>query len=493
MGQYHQEFNERVSCIPFHGIGLSVDVYSPDVIDLTEQLHQNDLSFNYLEIFQASQIVLEEVRARLPAIFLEYHADGLWMTQPDWMTVYPCEDELKATNLHLRTLQCSWLNQECATKQMAGHSFGTYLPPLFTEDSARMTASNTLWAQRWFDREWQADTLCPPLFLLETPPLTYFCYGDLSYPEYFRILTDQCSCGLVLDIGHIWTVYRYAREWQGKSVEKFVEGFLSTFPLDRVVQIHIAGLDFHPAVPRQIKDADTHPNWIDAHDATIPPILFDMLDQVLSHPGLTNVKALAIEVDTKPTKCIVEEFARVRERYDEWELRHDMGKPSAIDSSRPFSFNHLQAGTTVPMHNVKLEGHYYSYAKMVTNQKNDASSLNEKDVSCLKGLNDYAEWYLPYEILVWGGDLTEMFPKTLMMLQSDGHRIENFVRYWIDRPRNYSEPYDYFLIKIYYFLEFVQEKFPSLGPLAVQEAEVIREGYRVGCGSEELEKLQDFE
>ena len=40
-----------------------------------------------------------------------------------------------------------------------------------------------------------------------------------------------------------------------------------------------------------------------------------MLDQVLCHPQLTNLKGLALEVDTKPAEMIVDEFAVFSRRY----------------------------------------------------------------------------------------------------------------------------------------------------------------------------------
>ena len=49
MNSFDIEFRQRVSKIPFHGLGLSVDVYSPDVFDLTEQLEEQALSYGYLE------------------------------------------------------------------------------------------------------------------------------------------------------------------------------------------------------------------------------------------------------------------------------------------------------------------------------------------------------------------------------------------------------------------------------------------------------------
>ncbi len=168
----HQEFLRRASRIPFLGVGLSVDVYSPDVFELWDELRNRRIPTGYLEIFHAAPEVLKNVRAQLPDTPLAYHAEGLWFTQPDWESIYFSERRLKTVARALQTLQSHWVNQECATKEINGFAVGTYLPPLFTKESAEITAYHALKAQRSFDDgERPPDS---PLLLLEGPPLSFF-------------------------------------------------------------------------------------------------------------------------------------------------------------------------------------------------------------------------------------------------------------------------------------------------------------------------------
>ena len=88
------EFRTRVASIPTHGIGLSVDVYAPDVFDLLDALDRRGLGYGYLELFKAPSSALARVRRRIPTTLLEYHGDGLWLTQPDMGTGYPLDAEL---------------------------------------------------------------------------------------------------------------------------------------------------------------------------------------------------------------------------------------------------------------------------------------------------------------------------------------------------------------------------------------------------------------
>ena len=477
------EFHQRVSEIPFHGLGLSVDVYSPNLVELIGQLEQQELSFGYLEIFKAEQRVLEYIRSRYPSVCLEYHADGLWVTQPDWKSSYRHDEELDLAASHVQHLGCSWLNQECATKQIAGHSFGTYLPPLFSDASARTTAANVQVAQQFFDERVESDSLSSPLFLLETPPLTYFAIGEMAYPDFFCAIAEECSCGFVLDIGHVWTVYRYTDAWQESPIEQFLEGFLRSFPLERVVEVHIAGLGFHPVVPRQGHNHGCPPNWVDSHDAPIPEVLFAMLDQVLSHPRLVNAKAVGMEVDTKPIPSILQEFRRLRQQYSKWEQGQGFVQVNMHPHCRQKGA--LSEISEMSLQDSQLEAQYQQFVEMLT-QSMDNPWLNESDLqSALNktGMDVYRQDYLPYEIFEWGGNLNDMFPNTMQALESSGEQWKGFLRFWYSHPHSFQGPYDFFLLKVHYFVEFIRATYPQYLTRAVHEATDLRHGYALACQS----------
>lgn len=131
----------------------------------------------------------------------------------------------------LTALESAWLNHECATKYMAGYAFGTYLPPLYSDLSARVTADNLCFLQDQLDRQVRLQGGHTPLVLLEMPPLTYFACGSLPIADFFRMVIQRTPCGLVLDIGHLWTVYRYTGAWRQQSLQAFAAEFLEAFPL----------------------------------------------------------------------------------------------------------------------------------------------------------------------------------------------------------------------------------------------------------------------
>jgi hypothetical protein len=476
-------FHERVARLPWLGLGLSVDLYDPNLVDLVQSLTEQGLAFGYLEVFKASETGLREARRRLPQASWAYHGEGLWLTQPDFRQ-RPCtEDELESTVAQLKALDARWINHECASKQIAGYSFGTYLPPLFTREAASVVAEHAGFLQARLDRAWAEERGPAPLVLLELPPWTYFGAGDLEVPAFFRQIADQAPCGFVLDIGHLWTVYRYSGAWRVSSLRAYVEQFLDAFPLERVVQIHLAGLAAH----ERVQEPSELPLWIDSHGAAIPSLLFETLTQVLAADRLVNLKGVAIEVDTKDPELIVQEFGQFRERYGPWQ---PPARPQQT-ARRPTPPLRSESDSPVPLSPAergRLQDDYRWYAEMAAGVSVQLGHSPLASVVDPAMLARYRDAYLPHEILHWGGDLPAMFPKTCRLLDRADVSLDRFVAHWFREPRFADAPYDFFLLKVDRFVEFVREALPWGQDVAAQEAADLRVAYRlaceqVGCGS----------
>lgn len=482
MSGIYQEFARRANRIPYLGLGLSVDVYSPNVFELCEELQNRQLQIAYLEIFHAAAEALEIVRARLPDIPLAYHAEGLWVTQPDWETAYASQERLHAAARDLQILQAHWINHECASKEILGFAFGTYLPPLFTETSAESTAYHAWKAQVKFDQyDWWGGTEAP-LMLLEGPPLSFFAIGDISYAEFFRRVTDMAPCGLVLDLGHVWTVYRYTGAWRSQSLESFFESFLKVFPLERVIQIHIAGLDCHPQTLNR-PGSGVHrnlPAWIDAHETSIPKELFVLLGQVLREPRLVNLKGIALEVDNKQIPLICQEVKTVMGIVEPLVNRRTSASVPDLDLNE--KWRHVCDIEPSWETRDSLIRQYQDYIELVTRQVRCRHNIS-KEVKA--GMNDelyeYVTQYLPYEIISWGGDVREMFPQTCQMLKQHGLSLDKFVEFWFAHSRASETKYDFFLLKIHRFVEFLGHLLPCAGSTVKQEAELLTQGYTLAC------------
>jgi hypothetical protein len=192
-----QDFQRRLREIPPQGMGLSVDVYSPDLFDLVNKLKARGLEPGYLEVFKATTTALTAVRRAVPDMALAYHGEGLWITQPDVQESPFFQRDVSEMVTQLNSMQSLWLNHECATKQMAGYSFGTYLPPLFTRLSAEVVAANIATVQQAMDRQGHRADGTVPLFLLEMPPLTYFSAGTIPIPQ-FCWISDTSGPSIVI-------------------------------------------------------------------------------------------------------------------------------------------------------------------------------------------------------------------------------------------------------------------------------------------------------
>ena len=456
-----REFYNRAARILLHGVGLSVDVFSPELVDLDSALEQAGLRPDYWEVFEASSAELTRIRRALAPTPCAYHAEGVWLIDPELVSRFPWVEQTRRMARHAENLGAAWINHECASKQFAGYSFGTYLPPLFTRAAAEVTAANAVRCQRVLDQCFESTASRPaPLLLLELPPLTYFSFGDLAPAEFFVQIAQAAPCGFVLDIGHLWTIWRYGQR-NGVSLDSFTKTFLEAFPLHRVIQIHLAGLaSAHPANKSDV------PLWIDAHAAPVPQVLWRLLDRVLSHPGLTSLKGVALEVDTKAVPLIVEEFGDLRERSATMDLRTDSASKPRPSHSQPLP----SSGTGV------LAELYGTYARVVSGQQTvEKSSLEPLSQNLNReGLHQYVRDYLPNELLHWGGDLEDLFPQLSRTLKERGIRQQEFVRFWFRQPYPAQDAYDFFDIKLDRWMEFVREVAPDLAEETQREVTVLQ-------------------
>lgn len=413
---------------------------------------------------------------------MTYHGEGLWVTQPEMLGGWASQPEVDETVEHLLTLQSAWLNHECATKYLAGYVFGTYLPPLYTVRSAQVVAENTRQIQDLLDERCRLTNGTTPLVLLEMPPLTYFLPGEIPVQTFFRLLAEQVACGMVLDIGHLWTLFRYSGASRRQPLDQFVETFLSEFPLDRVVEIHIAGLAVHESCSVGLSSAsalvkeDVLPAWTDAHAVPIPSVLFEMLDQVLIHPRLTNLKGMALEVDTKPEVLIAEEFAAFSERYADV-FRQVTAKVSCpSDGGDDVSVRKELMSVEARQ---ALAQDYERYARVLVGQAELADVEWSRSPGWFEELDQYRSNYLPYEILQWGGKIDDMFPDTCRRLTERGVPLARLLSFWFREPRPLGGLYDYFLLKVERFVEFIREVAPDLQPTVEREAAELQQAYRV--------------
>jgi hypothetical protein len=180
-----------------------------------------------------------------------------------------------------------------------------------------------------------------------------------------------------------------------------------------------------------------------------------------------------LEVDTKPVELIVDEFARFTKRYRSI-LFPVQDLPVGSDE-RPAS---LPEAERLPDAVARgLEEAYDRYARVAVGRADPMGTEWAYPTACTDAIDTYRTSYLPYEILRWGGDVESMFPESCRRLVAQGVSLSRFVPFWFSRPRPRLQSYDFFLVKIDRFVEFVRGEAPDVGGIAEQEADELRRAY----------------
>jgi uncharacterized protein (UPF0276 family) len=173
-----------------------------------------------------------------------------------------------------------------------GARFVDYVfPPLYTEDLLADYARNAR-ALR--------EALGAPLALEPIPTYLHFrMEGGMRESEFVTRVLDLSGCDLLLDVSHAWLSARYA----GEPARDLV----AALPLDRVIEIHVAGTSIDPA----LEDA-----WIGA-EAPGPEILDLMLFAAERSP---NLRAVTFDAFSRAltARTLVAGVTAIRERLSIW-------------------------------------------------------------------------------------------------------------------------------------------------------------------------------
>jgi uncharacterized protein (UPF0276 family) len=125
----------------------------------------------------------------------------------------------------------------------------------------------------------------------------------LSEAEFVRIVCEEADCALLLDVNNIYV--------NSKNFGFDVHEMLAGYPLDRVVQMHVAG----------------HTRWdrfamfLDDHGATTEPTVHQLMQWVVERIGPVPV-LLERDSDIPPLPELLDEVAALQTSYDSALERH---------------------------------------------------------------------------------------------------------------------------------------------------------------------------
>ena len=131
---------------------------------------------------------------------------------------------LRLTAERARRIGAAWLCGDAGLWHFGPRERGhqVLLPPVLCRDSALETAESIVRIQ-------EATGLA---VLPENPPSVVYL-GDMHILDYFALVSERSGCGLLLDVAHL-AIYQRLK---GLPALTGLDGF----PLDRVVEMHVAG------------------------------------------------------------------------------------------------------------------------------------------------------------------------------------------------------------------------------------------------------------
>lgn len=251
--------SEAVARLPYLGSGLGyrrefadallADGSCVDFVEiLTDQFIENDAD-------------LDEVRrvcARFPAV---PHGVGLSVGSATGLDRAYLAKIKKVSDV----TGSSYYSEHLCMTRAPGIDIGHLSPLMFTEDTLRCTIRNVTMAQDFLDK---------PLVLENVTYVVEVPYQEMSQAEFFGRLVDATGCGVLLDVTNL---YINATNHRFDALD-----FLAAMPLDRIVQVHLAG------------GFATDGFLVDSHSEAVGEEVWELFATLA---GKTRIRACVVEHD----------------------------------------------------------------------------------------------------------------------------------------------------------------------------------------------------
>jgi len=278
-----------VSCQDGPRVGLAYSARTPTFVDKHEELVDYvEIPFELLRHDPAAV----EIMSRLPVVL---HCASLSIAG----TVRPRREVLDEVADWARRTATPWVGEHLsfilAEREIDDHSADEYAPgepwnigytvsPQMTVDTLdRVVAAMAA-----------AEAVLPAPLLLENPPIYFDVPGStMTQVEFINELCAVADVGLLLDLAHFYITARNRGEDPNEV--------LARFPLDRVVEVHVSGVD-----------EQAGGMW-DNHANRAPQAELDLLATVLR---TAPVQAITLEYNWSaqfPNDVLLTELRRVRD------------------------------------------------------------------------------------------------------------------------------------------------------------------------------------
>jgi hypothetical protein len=270
--------NVRQADLPSIGVGLGLRR------ELLPAIKENRHQVDWLEIItenyigkggHRSQILDEVLELGFPVI---PHGIALSIGGVD---PFP-EDYLRDLEVLLQKLNPPWFSDHLCFTGYGGYQFYELMPLPYTWETVAHVVKRIRLIQQRFGI---------PFLIENASAYAVMAEAELTEAQFITEIAEQSGCGLLLDVNNI---YVNAINFKGDPI-----AFLDQIPLERVVQLHMAG---HLREPDLI---------IDTHGAKICEEVYDLLAEVL---GRTTPCGILLERDTNIPDAdeLFDEMTRIR-------------------------------------------------------------------------------------------------------------------------------------------------------------------------------------
>ncbi|MCP3105221.1 DUF692 domain-containing protein [Myxococcus sp. K15C18031901] len=275
--------------LPWRGLGLSSNLSAADVPHPYRLLDASPGLFDFVEY--SAPLSLEEARAHaslfpemwrrreeVPVLFHPVHLN-LWGPELEPVSA------LAALDAHAREVGSPWVGNDVGWWHAEGQPFPGYLyfTPPFNEAGLAECVAHALHVQAH---------LSVPL-VLENPAVLAR-RGEWHALDFLARLHARTGLPLLLDLGHLFSHQLSA----GLPLEAGLDGF----PLEKVVEIHIAG----GVVTRR----GGRTFYVDDHTQPVREELFQLLESLL--PRCPSLRAVTFEGDGHPPEVAELSLRRLR-------------------------------------------------------------------------------------------------------------------------------------------------------------------------------------
>jgi uncharacterized protein len=278
-------FDQRLKALPTLGLGVSTEFgagSTPGRLDLNALCYANPAWAEFLEVGVETAKGLDratrawaEQGLLTTYHFLDLNLDHPEDFDPSWL------DELRGI---VAELHPAWICGDAGLWHFGPRERGhmLLLPPILCQETVAEMAEG-IRALR--------DAAGLEVFP-ENPPGQVFL-GDLHLLDFFARLCREADTGMLLDCAHL-AIYQRT---QGRQPLDGLDGF----PLDRIIELHVAGGTEY--------ERDGYPFVEDDHKPTVLADTWSILAHVA--PRAPNLKAVVFECERNPLDACIPGFERI--------------------------------------------------------------------------------------------------------------------------------------------------------------------------------------